>query len=112
MAGLIDRIARLEAAAVPPSTGKHLIFQVEARQGISTDDIVTFLRERGHAIHPEDQVFVMNLGAHLATDGDPIRDLSPALLTEEDRAAAPPAGRWPKGCERFTFKLDSPGLHA
>ena len=112
MAGLIDRIARLEAAAVPPSTGKYLTFQVEASQGTLTDDIVTFLREHGHAIHSEDQVFVMNLGAHLATDGDQIRDLSPALLTEEARAAAPPAGQWPKGCEWFTFKLDSPGLHA
>ena len=112
MAGLIDRIARLEAAAVPPSTGKHLTFQVEASQGTPVGDIVTFLWERGHAIRPEDQIFVMNLGAHLATDGDPIRDLSPALLTEEERAAAPPAGRWPKGCEWFTFKLDSPGLHS
>ncbi|MCJ2137498.1 hypothetical protein MKK69_26225 [Methylobacterium sp. J-026] len=112
MAGLIDRIARLEAAAVPPSTGKHLTFQVEASQGTPTGDIVTFLRERGHAIHPEDQVFVMNLGAHLAADGDPIRDLSHALLTEEDRAAAPAAGRWPKGSEWFTFTLDSPRLHA
>lgn len=112
MAGLIDRIARLEAAAVPPSTGKYLTFQVETSQGTTADDIVTFLRERGHVIRPEDQVFVMNLGAHLATDRDQIRDLSPALLTEEDRAAAPPAGRWPKGCEWFTFKLDSPGLHA
>ncbi|MCJ2055924.1 hypothetical protein MKL09_05090 [Methylobacterium sp. J-048] len=112
MARLMDRIARLEAAAVPPSTGKYLTFQVEASQGTPIGDIVTFLLERGHAIHPEDQVFVMNLGAHLATDGDQIRDLSPALLTDEERAAAPPAGRWPKGFEWFTFKLDSPGLNA
>ncbi len=112
MAGLIDRIARLEAAAVPPSTGKYLTFQVEASQGTPTGDIVAFLRDRGHAIHSEDQVFVMNLGAHLVATGAPIRDLSPALLTEKDRAAAPPAGRWPMGCERFTFKLDSPGLNA
>jgi hypothetical protein len=106
------RLARLEANAATPSTGKHLTFQVEASQGTPVGDIVTFLRERGHAIRSEDHVFVMNLGAHPGTDKDPIRDLSPALLTEEERAAAPPAGRWPKGCEWFTFKLDSPGLHS
>ncbi|MCJ2137361.1 hypothetical protein MKK69_25505, partial [Methylobacterium sp. J-026] len=96
----------------PPSTGKHLTFQVEAPHGTPTSDIVAFLRKRGHAIHEGDDVFVMNVGAYGMTEGDATRDLSPALLTEEERAAAPPAGRWPKGCEWFTFKLDSPGLHA
>lgn len=112
MASLIDRISRLEAAAVRPTAGKYLAFQVAASQGTTGEDIVTFLRDRGHAIHAEDEVFVMNLGAHTVVAGDPIRDLSPALLTEEGRAAAPPAGQWPKGRGWFTFKLDSPGLNA
>lgn len=112
MVSLTDRIARLEARSAPPSTGRYLAFQVEAAQGTPVDDIVTFLRDRGHAIHPEDEVFVMNLGAYTVADGAPIRDLSTALLTEEERAAAPPAGRWPKGRGWFTFKLESPGLNA
>lgn len=112
MVSLTDRIARLEAMSAPLSTGRYLAFQVEASQGTPVDDIVTFLRDRGHAIHPEDEIFVMNLGAHTVAVGDPIRDLSPALLTEEERAAAPRAGRWPRARGWFTFKLESPGLHS
>lgn len=112
MVSLTDRIARLEAMSAPPSTGKYLAFQVAASQETTAEDIVTFLRDRGHAIHAEDEVFVMNLGAHTVAAGDPIRDLSATLLTEEERAAAPPAGRWPKGRGWFTFKLESPGLNA
>ena len=54
----------------------------------------------------------MNLGARSVAAGAPIRDLSPVLLTEQERAAASPTGCWPKGCEWLPFKLDSPGLHA
>ncbi|MGU3661802.1 hypothetical protein [Methylobacterium fujisawaense] len=104
----MDRLARLEANATPPTTGKHLIFRVEAPHGTSVGDIVTFLKDRGHAIHEGDDVFVMNVGAHGMTEREPLRDLSPTLLTEEERSAAPAAGRWPKGCKRFTFRLESP----
>ncbi|MGE8131569.1 hypothetical protein ACQKQD_31880 [Methylobacterium sp. NPDC080182] len=112
MVSLTDRIARLEARSAPTSTGRYLAFQVEASQGTPVDEIVTFLRDRGHAIGEEDEVFVMNLGAHRVAAGGPIRDLSPTLLTGEGRAAAPPAGQWPKGRGWFTFKLESPGLNA
>ncbi|XYD12621.1 hypothetical protein R1A27_34630 (plasmid) [Methylobacterium sp. NMS12] len=104
----MDRLARLEANAIPPTSGKHLIFRVEAPQGTPVGDIVIFLRERGHAIHEGDDVFVMNVGAHGMAEGEPPRDLSSALLTEQARSAAPAAGRWPKSSKRFTFRLESP----
>ena len=104
----IDRLARLEANAATPTTGKHLIFRVEAPRGTPVSEIVTFLKDRGHAIHEGDDVFVMNIGAHGMVEGETPCDLSPVLLTEEARAAASPAGQWPKGCKEFTFKLDSP----
>lgn len=112
MAGLMDRIAKLEAAAARPTTGKHLIFRVEAPRGTPREKVVTFLRERGHAIHEGDDVFLMNVGGYAMAEGEPPRDLSPSLLTEEERAAAPAAGCWPKGRGWFTFKLESPGLNA
>ena len=104
----MDRLARLEANAAPPTTGKHLIFRVEAPHGTPVGDIVTFLKGQGHAINDGDDVFVMNVVAHEMAEGDSPRDLSLALLTEKARAAAPAAGRWPRGCARFTFQLDSP----
>ncbi|MCJ2015946.1 MULTISPECIES: hypothetical protein [unclassified Methylobacterium] len=104
----MDRLARLEANAARPTTGKHLIFRIEARSGTPTDEIVTFLKDRGHSIHEGDDVFVMNVSAYGMAEGEPPRDLSPTLLTEEARAMASAAGQWPKGCERFTFRLDSP----
>ncbi|MCJ2036425.1 hypothetical protein [Methylobacterium sp. J-068] len=104
----MDRLTRLEAEATPPSAGKHLIFRVEAPRGTPTGDIVTFLKGRGHAIHDADDVFVMNLGAYGMTEGEPLRDLSPTLLTEQERAAASAAGQWPKTCAAFTFQLDRP----
>ena len=104
----MDRLARLEANAATPTTGKHLIFRVEAPQGTPVSEIVTFLKDQGHAIHEGDDVFVMNLGAHQMADGEAPRDLSPVLLTEDARAVASSAGQWPKCCKEFTFKLDSP----
>lgn len=104
----MDRLARLEANTISPTTGKHLIFRVKAPHGTPVGEIVTFLKDRGHAIHEDDDVFVMNVGACGMTEGEPPHDLSPALLTEEARSAAPAAGRWPKNCERFTFRLESP----
>ncbi|MCJ2052794.1 hypothetical protein [Methylobacterium sp. J-070] len=104
----MERLARLEANAAPPSNGKHLIFRVEAPHETPFGDIVIFLKDRGHAIHEGDDVFVMNVGAHEMAEGEMPRDLSPTLLTEEMRAAASPAGQWPNGCKEFTFKLDSP----
>ena len=104
----MERLARLEANAAPPTTGKHLIFRGEAPRGTPVSEIVTFLKGQGHAIHEGDDVFVMNLGAHRMAGGEAPRDLSPVLLTEEARAAASPAGQWPKCCKEFTFKLDSP----
>lgn len=112
MASLIDRIARLESAAARPTVGKYLAFQVAAYQGTTPENIVTFLRDRGHSIGTDDEVFLMNLGAHTVATGDPIRDLSTTLLTEEERAAAPMAGQWPEGRGWFTFKLASPALNA
>lgn len=104
----MDRIARLEAKAAPPSSGKHLVFKVEAPHGMPVAQIVAFLRGRGHAIHDEDDVFVMNLNSYRIPTGEMPRDLAPAILTEEDRAAAPAGGVWPERLERFTFVLDSP----
>jgi hypothetical protein len=104
----MDRLARLEGEATPPSIGKHLMFQVEAPRGTPTSEIITFLRGRGHAIHEGDDVFVMNLGAYGMAEGQPPRDLSPTLLTEEARANASAAGQWPKTCTSFTFHLDRP----
>lgn len=109
---LMERIRRLEAQTVLPSTGKHLTFRIEAPHGTSGEKIITFLHERGHAIHEGDDVFLMNVGAYEMAEGEPPRDLSPTLLTEEMRAAAPASGTWPKGRSWFTFKLDSPGLQA
>ena len=106
---LMDRLVRLEAATVPPSQGKHLAFQVEAPRGMPVGEIVTFLRERGHAIHEDDRVLVMNLAAHEHDGRAPLRDLSPDLVTEDDRARAGKAD-WPIGAgASFTFNLDSPG---
>ena len=104
----MDRLARLEANATPPTTGRHLIFRVEAPQDTPVGEIVAFLKDRGHAIHDDDDVFVMNVGAHGMAEGEPPRDLSPALVTEQARSVAPAAGQWPKGCKRFTFRLESP----
>jgi hypothetical protein len=106
---LIDRLTRLEAATAPPSMGKHLTFQVEAPRGTPVGDIVTFLKDQGHAIHGDDDVLVMNLGGHEQEGFAPLRDLSAGVFTEDQRAAAPAAGKWPKGCSAFTFNLDSPG---
>lgn len=108
----IDRLAQLEANATPPTTGRHLIFRVEALQGTPVGDIIAFLKEQGHAIHEGDDVFLMNVGAYGMAESESLRDLSPSLLTEDERAAAPAAGRWPNSLGRFTFKLDSPGLNA
>ena len=107
---LMDRLARLEAEAAPPSTGKHLVFQVEAQRGTPVSDIVAFLKDRGHAIHDGDEVFVMNLGAYVLAAGEPIRDLSAELLTNEIRAVAPAAGKWPRHTAPFTFTLDRPQM--
>lgn len=104
----MDRIARLEAKAVPPSSGKHLAFKVEAPHGMPLEEIVAFLRGCGHAIHDDDDVFVMNLASRRTAESGPLRDLSEVLLNEEARAAAPPGGRWPSAMLRFTFTLDSP----
>jgi hypothetical protein len=104
----MGRIARLEAKAAPPSSGKHLVFKVEAPHGMPVAEIVTFLRGRGHAIHDEDDVFVMNLKSYSIPAGKPPRDLAPTILTEEDRAAAPAGGIWPERLVHFTFVLDSP----
>ena len=41
----MDRLARLEANATQPTTGRHLIFRIEAPQGTPVGDIVTFLKE-------------------------------------------------------------------
>lgn len=109
MARLINRLTRLEAVTVPASIGKHLVFQVEAPRGTPVGDIVTFLKDQGHAIHEDDDVFVMNLGAHERDGQAPLRDLSAGIFTEDLRAAAPAAGKWPKGRPAFTFNLDSPG---
>lgn len=107
---LMDRLARLEAVAVSRPIGKHLVFQVEAPHGTPFNDIVAFLKNRGHAIHDDDDVFVMNVGAHQHGDCGPIRDLSPNLLTKELRAAAPAGGKWPSRTTPFTFHLESPGV--
>lgn len=109
MARLIDRLTRLEATTVSPSMGKHLTFQVEAPRGTLVAEIVTFLKDQGHAIHEDDDVLVMNLGAHEQDGQAPLRDLSASIFTEDLRAAAPTTGKWPKGCPAFTFNLDSPG---
>ena len=106
----MDRIARLEAKAAPPSPGKHLAFKVEAPHGMPLAEIVSFLRARGHAIHEDDEVFVMNLASRRTAECGPMRDLSDMLLSEEARASAPPGGRWPSSLLRFTFTLDSPRL--
>ncbi|TXN76177.1 hypothetical protein FV228_01375 [Methylobacterium sp. WL18] len=107
---LMDRLTRLEAATAPPSQGKHLAFRVEAPRGIPVCEIVTFLRERGHAIHDDDSVLVMNLAAHEHDGLAPLRDLRPDLMTEDDRARAGVAANWPIGAgSSFTFNLDSPG---
>ena len=105
---LMDRLARLEASAAPLSPGKHLAFKVEAPHGTPTADIIISLRERGHAINDADDVLVMNVGAHGVAEDGLIRDLSPALLTEEVRAAASAGGTWPRMTSPFTFRLDSP----
>lgn len=106
---LMDRVNRLEAATALPSQGKHLAFRVEAPRGMPVAKIVTFLRERGHAIHEDDRVLVMNLAAHEHDGLAPLRDLSLDLVTEDDRARAGIAD-WPIGAgSSFTFKLDSPG---
>ncbi|TXM96799.1 hypothetical protein FV242_33040 [Methylobacterium sp. WL64] len=106
---LMDRLTRLEAATALPSQGKHLTFRVEAPRGMPVGEIVTFLRERGHAIHEDDSVLVMNLAAHEHDGLAPLRDLSPDLVTEDDRARAGKAN-WPIGSgSSFTFNLDSPG---
>ncbi|MGU3663149.1 hypothetical protein ACLBX9_02990 [Methylobacterium sp. A49B] len=107
---LMDRLARLEAIAVSRPVGKHLVFQVEATHGTQFADIVAFLKGRGHAIHDDDDVFVMNVGAHQHDACVPIRDLSRDLLTEELRAAAPAGGKWPSRTTPFTFHLESPGV--
>ena len=107
---LMDRLIRLEAATAPPTAGKHLVFRVEAPRGTPVSEIVTFLKDQGHAIHEGDDVFVMNVGAYGMAEGETPRDLSPALLTEEMRAAASPAGQWPRGCTEITFRLESPGV--
>ena len=104
----MDRIARLEAKAAPLSSGKHLVFKVEAPHGMPVAEIVTFLRGRGHAIHDEDDVFVMNLDSYSIPKGQSPRDLAPAILTEADRAAAPAGGVWPERLAHFTFVLDGP----
>ncbi|SDO59401.1 hypothetical protein SAMN05216360_12914 [Methylobacterium phyllostachyos] len=105
---LMDRLAQLEAATASPTAGKHLIFRVEAPHGMPGEEIITFLRERGHAIRDGDDVLLMNVGSYRMAEGEAPRDLSAALLTEQERSAAPAAGRWPKGCKRFTFRLESP----
>lgn len=104
----MDRIARLEAKATPTSPGKHLAFKVQAPHGTPLVEIVAFLRARGHAIRDEDDVFVMNLNSCEQVEGEPLRDLSAAILTDTDRGSAPAAGQWPPSCARFTFILDSP----
>ena len=104
----MDRIARLEARAAPPSPGKHLVFKVEAPHGTPLSEIVAFLRACGHAIHYEDDVFVMNLASYSIPAVEPPRDLTPATLTEDDRAAAPTGGVWPERLAHFTFVLDNP----
>ena len=105
----MDRLTRLEAATAPLSQSKHLAFQVEAPRGMPVGAIVTFLRERGYAIHEDDSVLVMNLAAHEHDGRAPLRDLSPDLVTEDDRARAGKAD-WPVGAgSSFTFNLDSPG---
>lgn len=104
----MDRIARLEAKAAPPSSGKHLVFKVEAAHGMPVAEIVAFLRARGHANRDEDDVFVMNLDSYSIPKGEPPRDLAPTILTEADRAAAPASGIWPEKLIHFTFVLDSP----
>ena len=107
---LMDRLTRLEAATAPPSKGKHLAFQVEAPRGMPVGEIVTFLRERGHAIHEDDSVLVMNLAAHEHDGLAPLRNLRPDLVTEDDRARAGAAANWPIGAgSSFTFNLNSPG---
>ena len=107
---LMDRLNRLEAAAASPSQGKHLAFRVEAPRDMPVGEIVMFLRERGHAIHEDDSVLVMNLAAHEHDGCAPLRDLSPDLMTEDDRAQAGAAANWPIGTgSSFTFSLDSPG---
>lgn len=106
---LMGRLNQLEAATAPPSQAKHLTFRVEAPRGMPVSEIVTFLRERGHAIHDDDSVLVMNLTAHEHDGLAPLRDLSLDLVTEDDRARAGKAD-WPIGAEAsFTFNLDSPG---
>lgn len=107
---LLDRLNRLEGATAPLATGKHLVFRVEAPSGVPVGDIVTFLKECGHAIHEDDEVFVMNFGAHVLAEGDAPRDLSSDLLTEEDRSALPIGAKWPSRSQPFTFTLDSPGV--
>ncbi|MCJ2105327.1 hypothetical protein MKK70_08005 [Methylobacterium sp. E-041] len=105
---VMDRLTRLEAEAAPPSAGKHLVFQVEAPSRTPLSDIIAFLKARRHAIHDGDDAFVMNVGASRMAEGEPPRDLSPAILTEEARAQAGAAGLWPKTCAAFTFQLDWP----
>ena len=107
---LMDRLIRLETATAPRSQGKHLAFQVEAPRGMPVGDIVTFLKDRGHAIHEDDSVLVMNVAAHQHDGCAPLQDLSPDLVTEADRARAGAAASWPIGAgSSFTFTLDSPG---
>lgn len=107
---LVDRLARLEAVAVSRPIGKHLVFQVEAPHGTTLTDIVAFLKDRGHAIHHDDDVFVMNVGAHQHGDCQSNRDLSLDLLTDELRAAAPAGGKRPSRTTPFTFHLENPGV--
>ena len=107
---LMDRLARLEAATAPPTAGKHLTFRVEAPRGMPVSEIITFLRGCGHAIHEDDIVLVMNVAAHERDGRAPLRDLSPELVTEADRARAGAAATWSIGAgSSFTFNLDSPG---
>ena len=106
---LVDRLIRLEAATAPPSQGKHLAFRVAAPRGMPVGEIITFLRERGHAIHKDDSVLVMNLAAHEHDSLAPLRDLSPDLVTEDARVLAGAAANWPIAAgSSFTFTLDSP----
>lgn len=107
---LMDRLNRLEAATALLSQGKHFAFKVEAPREMPVGEIVTFLRERGHAIHEDDSVLVMNLAAHEHDGCAPLQDLRPDLVTEDDRARAGAAANWSIGAgSSFTFNLDSPG---
>lgn len=105
---LMERLARLEAATAPPTIGQHLVFRVEAPRETPANEIVTFLKDRGHAIHEGDDVFLMNVGAYGMAEGEPLRDLSLDLLVDAERDALPAAGKWPSRSAPFTFNLDSP----